>query len=53
MMSARDEAIEIAEAGICSACSAIGCNSQDECDGFKKEVETILLEMACDDAVSG
>lgn len=38
-----EEAKEVAEREYCAICRP-GCNHQDTCDGFKKEVGDILIE---------
>lgn len=46
VLTEQEEAESIVEQGLCGACDAIGCNSQDVCDGFKAEVKKLLKEWA-------
>ena len=49
-MTSEEQAKQIVRDGLCDGCGAIGCNSEDICDGFGKNVKTILKEWATEDA---
>ena len=44
----REEAEQLVDSDFCGGCDAIGCNSQDICDGYKEEVERVMKDMAED-----
>ena len=45
-MTIREEAEKLVEDEYCgSVCDGLGCNMQDTCDGYKKEVEQAMKEM--------
>ncbi len=43
-MTLKTDAEQEVREGFCSGCSAIGCNNEDICDGFKKEADSIINE---------
>ena len=43
-MTLKDDAEQEARQGFCGGCSAIGCNNEDICDGFKEEIDSIVNE---------
>ena len=49
-MNLQEQAEQIVGEGYCGGCSAISCNDQSICDGFKAEVEQVLREWATEDA---
>ncbi len=49
-MILRDQAEDTVRDGLCSACDAIGCNSEDWCDGFQDAVVDLLQEWAKEEA---